>query len=345
MSFSGGCDSSLVLSAATVACRQNAHDDPIPITYRFSAAPDTDEHEYQQAMVDHLELGQWIVLDIDDADLVGPGATALLGEYGPSWPASMFATAAALRDIAPGLLLTGEGGDDVLGWRRLSPASDAARAVVRNHRVPPPPLIRAAAVDVMPRALRNRGARVAIDSAYAPDWLEPELRDRLVATAAELEAAEPRSTTRWLNYHLRLPWVWQATNNLQALHARLGFRWEAPLLSPAFLGALDGSTRWWEYRGRTALLRRHFAELLPGEIVERTSKASFGNVQFGPHTHEFAQAWDGTGCPDGVDAERLREHWLSDDPHIGTAMLLHHAWLAANPPRAERAHLCLGFRR
>ena len=245
------------------------------------------------------------------------------------WPAPAFATVAQLRGLEPGVFLTGEGGDDVLGPRRFSLTSDVVRYLVRGHRLPPWGLSRAALRGLVPAGVRARQTRDAIDAAYAPDWLRPDLRHGLIGQAAALDAREPLAPSRWLSYHLSLPWVWIGAHNLRALHAELGFRWEAPLLAPAFLGALEASTRWWEYRGRRALLRRHFSELLPSEIIERTTKASFGGVLFGQHTRAFAESWDGRGVPEGVDAPRLRASWLGDEPHIGTAMLLHQAWLAA----------------
>jgi hypothetical protein len=45
--FSGGCDSSLVLAAAVVACRRGGHDRPIPVTFRYPLLPETDENDFQ----------------------------------------------------------------------------------------------------------------------------------------------------------------------------------------------------------------------------------------------------------------------------------------------------------
>lgn len=327
VAFSGGCDSSLVLAAAVAICRRLGHVDPIPITYRYRESPATDEHEYQEAVVGTLKLRHWVVLELDDTDLIGPATTPLLMAYGSLWPAPAFATAAHLSDLEPGLFLTGEGGDDVLGPRRFSSSSDVARYLLRGHRLPPWALSRLAVRSLVPASLRTRRTRDAIDAAYAPDWLRPGVRRYLIEKAANLDGGEPLAPSRWLSYHLSLPWVWIAARNLRALHAELGFRWEAPLLAPGFLGALESSTRWWEYRGRAALLRRHFSELIPSKIIERRTKASFGGVLFGQHTRAFAESWDGRGVPEGVDAARLRASWLSDEPHLGTAMLLHRAWL------------------
>ncbi len=165
------------------------------------------------------------------------------------------------------------------------------------------------------------------------------MRATLVARAAVLDAGEPLSPRRWLEHHLVLPWVAVGLRNLRALHAALGFRWEAPLLDLQFLGALVGSTRWWEYRGRAELLRRHFADLVAPEVAERTSKASFTSVLFGASTRAFATAWDGTGVPDGVRPDRLRAEWLTQAPHIGTAVLLHIAWLASAGVRRDEPPL------
>jgi asparagine synthase (glutamine-hydrolysing) len=328
VAFSGGADSSLVLSAAVVVCRRHGHADPIPVTYRYANAARTDEREYQEAVVRELGLRDWTVLELADTDLVGPQATELLVEHGPLFPASAFATAAALRGLSPGLFLTGEGGDDVLGPRRWTAANHAARSLIRDRKLPPLRFARGALRGLVPAALRAGSTFADIDTAYAPDWLKAKSRRRLVEKAVVLEAREPLTPVRWLRYHLSLPWVSIGTHNLRALHDAVGFRWEAPLLSPSLLGALAGSTSWWEYRGRSALLHRHFGELLPAAVVERSTKALFGDVLFGPHTKAFARAWSGEGAPAGVDAERLRSIWLGEDPHIGTALLLQHCWLA-----------------
>jgi hypothetical protein len=96
---------------------------------------------------------------------------------------------------------------------------------------------------------------------------------------------------------------------------------------------MAGTVRWHEYRGRRHLLRELFADLLPAAIVERRGKVGFNNAFFGVHTRAFAERWDGTGTPEGVDARWLKDHWQSSTVSAGTAPLLHHVWLASERRR------------
>ena len=58
--FSGGCDSSLVLASCTRARREQGLPDPIAVTLRYDH-PSTDERTYQEAMIAHLQLRDWVV--------------------------------------------------------------------------------------------------------------------------------------------------------------------------------------------------------------------------------------------------------------------------------------------
>ena len=85
---------------------------------------------------------------------------------------------------------------------------------------------------------------------------------------------------------------------------------------------------------RTASLRALVPDLLPDEMLTRTSKAYFNNCYMARHTSEFAAGWDGSGVDSElVDADVLRSHWLGEQQHFFTAALLQQAWLAnvSNP--------------
>ena len=75
-------------------------------------------------------------------------------------------------------------------------------------------------------------------------------------------------------------------------------------------------------------------DLLPDDVLARTSKATFTAATWGDHTREFAARWDGSGVdPDLVDAEELRR---AGSPSTGTrstaALLQRHGWRAASSP-------------
>ncbi|MCU1459180.1 MAG: hypothetical protein JWL73_3272 [Actinomycetia bacterium] len=328
--FSGGCDSSLVLATATDVCRRLGAPDPVPLTYRFSGADGSDEQEYQELVVRSLGLRDWEIVDFgSDGDCLGPGAQASLHTTGLVWPATLHFRAGVYAGLGPGLLLTGEGGDEVLGLRRSSWLAEAARYVLRGRRVPPRGTTRQAMRSLAPHALRRRWATNEIDAAYGADWLHADLRRDLVARAAALAAEEPLSAADWGPYHLSMPRVWIGDHNVRAFAAAHGLRYEAPLMAPDFLAAVADQVPWWEFRGRDILLRHHFADVLPAAILERRTKSVFNEAYFGRHTRAFAARWDGTGLPEGVDARWLKDHWAGTGAiHAGTSMLLHQAWLA-----------------
>jgi asparagine synthetase B (glutamine-hydrolysing) len=323
--FSGGRDSSAVLAAAAEACRRSGHAAPVPVTLAFPEP--TGDEQYQEQVVEHLALTEWIVVRLDDPDLLGEPARAFVAAHGLVWPATFSVRADALAKLPPGLFLSGEGGDEVLGPRRASVAALPLRHLRRRQR-PPASSLRTACVAVAPRVLRSRlAARSLLAGGYGA-WLEPSLRSRYARRIADLGAAEPWRPARWAGYYLARPDVALGHAQVERLMAEAGHRWVAPLTSLRFVAAV-GAARWHQHRGRTDFLRTHFADRLPASVIERRDKARFNSVYFGPRTREFARRWDGTGLPPGVDAAWLKHHWATSPlVHSGTALLLHAAWLS-----------------
>jgi hypothetical protein len=119
VSFSGGHNSSLVLAAATRAARREHVPLSIPVTWRPTDAPRAEESAWQEAVVAALRLTDWIRLPTgDDLDFVGPVATDVLRRHGLLHPANAYFHAPLLKEAAGGTLLTGVGGDQVLGRLR-----------------------------------------------------------------------------------------------------------------------------------------------------------------------------------------------------------------------------------
>lgn len=325
--FSGGCDSSLLLALATSIARRAGVDDPLPITYRYRDAPGTDETAHQETMIRHLGLDEWLIVDVSEqADLLGDTATRALARHGPLWPPTVLTYDDVFRSIGPGVLISGEGGDEVFGPSRITPVVNLLREV-RWRRSPRPwiaPVLDSIAVAGPRRSRLRRG----IETGYRPDWIRHGERERLVDAAVRTLAAEPWSLGRALELHLRQPRVWIASRNIRAVAAVHGVDFRMPLLEPEFLGAL-AAIPLSQRRGRTALLERYFADDLPASIRGRSTKARFTSAFFGPRSRHFAAAWSGDGLPASVDARWLKDHWVqADEPHMGTAMLLHQAWLA-----------------
>jgi asparagine synthase (glutamine-hydrolysing) len=106
-----------------------------------------------------------------------------------------------------------------------------------------------------------------------------------------------------------------------------------PLLAPRFLAAIAhvGGRR--GLGVRTALMRALFAELLPEEVIARSSKARFDGAFWRADSRGFAEAWSGEGVDhDLVDPALLREEWLSPSPDARSVMLLQSAWLGLQQP-------------
>src|SRR3954453_15135855 len=79
VSFSGGRDSSAVLAAAAAVARREGLPLPVPVTIRAQNAPLSGESAFQEAVVRHLRLPDWIRIDIDDElDALGPYARRAL---------------------------------------------------------------------------------------------------------------------------------------------------------------------------------------------------------------------------------------------------------------------------
>ena len=63
VSFSGGRDSSAVLATAARVARREGLPLPVPITHRFPSASDTQETEWQEQVIRHLGLDDWVRID------------------------------------------------------------------------------------------------------------------------------------------------------------------------------------------------------------------------------------------------------------------------------------------
>jgi asparagine synthetase B (glutamine-hydrolysing) len=327
--FSGGCDSSLVLSTATQVRRRSGLPDPVPISFRFDGI-ESEERSFQEAMISWLGLTSWRVHDFGaDADFLGPVSLASLRRVGLFWPATLHFKADLYSSLPPGsVVLNGEGGDEVFGKRRLSPilfVAQRARYRIRPSRR----ALSAAAAALQPRPVRFRRTVNEINNNYWPDWLAERYRSAFVGDIARWESAEPLRPSRWPDFYRALPRTRILLHNYAEFGRRYGVNIASPLLDAAFMADVARFVSWRSYGDRTAILKRHFGDLLPEIIADRRTKAEFGSSYFGPYTRAFAERWDGSGLPEGVDGTWLKNLWTTGDVcHGGTSMLLHAAWLA-----------------
>lgn len=323
VAFSGGRDSSAVLAVATRLAARDGLEPPVPVTRVYPDAPRTDETRWQEAVIGHLGLTEWIRASFrDEHDLLGETARSSLRRHGVLWPPALHVHGAWYDQLGPGPLLTGEGGDDVIGNRRVAPLT----ALVRGVR-PSRTLVRHLARAVAPRPLRRRALAGDV-AGQAPRWLTPHARRQVVDAVVEEVVAEPlRYDRATLRTGRRRAWRVYAHN-----HARLatehGVDVVDPLLDSRFVAALARDGGPLGFVGRTATMRALFHDLLPDEVLARRTKALFNEAYMGASVAAFARDWDGSGVnTDLVDVGELRAEWLSDRPAPSSALLLHQAWL------------------
>jgi asparagine synthase (glutamine-hydrolysing) len=327
VSFSGGRDSSLVLTIAAAVAAREGLEAPIPVTVRVAGAPAAEENWHQDALVHHLGLREeWLRLEYPEGELdwVGPVAAGVLRRHGLLWPPNAFFHAPMFERARGGSLLTGVGGDQLMsGW-------DARRAieVVGGRTRPEPRDLLRVGLAFAPRPVR---AAALQRRTVAPEWLTAPARQEVVRLRAAEDVAEPRPWDR------RVRWV-ERRRGLAATRWSLGrIAQESdtlvlhPLADPAFAAALA------HVGGRTGLgdrrdiIRMLVADLLPEVLLGRGDKALFHEVFYSRPFREFVRDWDGGGVdPALVDARRLRAEWEEDVPHAQSALLIQAAWLSAS---------------
>jgi asparagine synthetase B (glutamine-hydrolysing) len=183
VAFSGGRDSSVLLAAAVTLARREGLPQPVPITLSYPDAPDTDEARWQQAVLDHLGITDRIVLTVhDEHDPLGPVATPVLLRHGLVWPPNFAPTVRLMTMARGGVLLTGEGGDEAFGLKRITPLTKLLKT---KGRVPPG--VYADTLGALaPAALRRRSA---LRGRYRRPWLRPDVEQTLASRDAADAAA------------------------------------------------------------------------------------------------------------------------------------------------------------
>jgi asparagine synthase (glutamine-hydrolysing) len=325
VAFSGGRDSSLILAAAVLAARRTGAPLPAAVTVRYPQLPETDEARWQELVLRHLGVDDWVRVDVEDElDLVGPVALPLLERHGPLYPANAHAIVPLLEAARGGSLLVGLGGDELLMAQRRQALMD----LIGRRRRPQPRDVRRIAGLLLPPALRRRVIRHApLDPAVT--WLTPEARD-LVERAERSSLDEPFRWDRAVADAAARRSLVLTADCLRRIGEAEDVTVAAPLLDPRFVAALTragGRTGW---GSRTAAMRAIAGDALPGEVLARTGKAVFNRGFFGRESRAFADSWSGEGVDRRlVDPERLRAAWREPDPDFRAAMLLQSAWAAA----------------
>jgi asparagine synthase (glutamine-hydrolysing) len=331
VSFSGGRDSSAVLAVAVRAARRAGLEAPIPATIRLPAAPEAEESLWQERVIAHLGLDDWLQLEVtDELDAVGPIARGALRRHGLLWPFNAHFHVPLLQAAHGGALVTGIGGDELFA----AAMSSRAAAVLAGRVRPVPRDVRRLAFYAAPRPLRRwwHGR----DQLPFP-WLTTAGSKAACAAFAALDAAEPRRLAARMAWLRGGPALTRGPASLIALAADAGAAISHPLLDRGLWAAIARTAPNGGYLGRTHAMKALFGGLLPDQILERSDKAGFDEVFFARHSRALAAAWNGEGAPaDLVDLGRLRAHWAAPNPRAQSYMLLQAAFLASSPERVEQ---------
>jgi len=332
VSFSGGRDSAAVLAAAVSLARREGLPDPIPATNVVQAATDADESSWQELVVRHLGLTDWIRVEHeDDLDLIGPYAEDVLIAHGLLWPPNAHFHLPLLRAAPGGSMLTGVGGDELYCAARRMRSAEVLSGAVR----PRPRDVLTVGFALSPHTVRT--AVMARRGSLEASWLRPRGRRLVTSLLAAESAAEPRRLDARLMWWRELRYLRVGSAALDLLAADTQTLLIHPLQDARFWTAVAREAGPLGFSGRTEGVRRLFGDLLPPPIVSRESKANLDEVFWTDRSRAFAREWDGSGVPARwVDADELAQHWATAHPSVASSTLLQAAWLASARDRVEQ---------
>lgn len=325
VSFSGGRDSSTVLAVAADVARTHQLPLPIPVSLRFPEVDGTDESDFQELVVRHIGLTEWLVLEPGETlDIMGDLATDLTRRHGLLYPPNVHFHAPICQALGGGTLLTGLGGDEV-----LEPQGDhELAAMLAGKVVPNQVLLRG----LLKRYIFRDRRRAQVHRQYDPyfPWLLPEAKQELLDRLVDWMMDDPLSAGRSLTAStFRMRYLHRAVNDLARMAEDYEISMLHPFLDPVFVGAVAERAGWTGPGSRTEMLRSLFGDLLPERLVERTSKAQFDDVFWGPLAAETAPSLPVERFSKHVDGPALRDFWRSDTPKGATFLIAKH--LRANP--------------
>lgn len=326
--FSGGRDSSAILALAVHVARLQGLPLPVPVTRRFLDAPESDENWWQETVIRHLGVEDWIREEIrDELDIVGPLAQQRLQRYGVIWSPLIHGDEYLLRYAAGGSIIDGEGGDEVLDPEphRVLPLA----RVVRYRRMRNPSRFRAAAGTLLPRHYRARRAVLRARAAEPlQPWLRPEVLAEVQREYALWQASQPLDARRSIMRVVQRRSGHILTLNRRAIAGDRNVDLRSPFLDRSVVVSVAVAAGALGYRNRAAALELICGDLLPADVIGRRSKASFGSAVIRRHTREFVESWSGGGLnSDLVDPEFLHRAWQQPRVNAMSTMLLQTAWL------------------
>ncbi len=328
VSFSGGRDSSAVLAVAVELARQEGLPAPVAITARF-AAEETAEDEWQQLVIDHLEVGEWVKVDIgEELDLLGPVGTGFIGRHGLRYPQNTHFHDPLLREAGGGTLLSGAGGDELFEPHRWARAALVLSGSVRPTRSDA--LVVGAALSPRPLRARvhHRGELVM------PGWLRPPGRRAFLRRVHGWVSRDPVRYDAHLEWWRRSRYIVHGQRSLALLASDHGAQFLAPFSEEPVLRSLALTQGRTGFASRTEAMAQLFGTFLPPSLIERRSKATFLSPLVGPATRAFARVAD----PSHLDLERwvdydaLRSAWTRESVDVRSLLALQICWLRSHRP-------------
>ena len=327
VSFSGGRDSSAILAVATHVARREGLPLPVPVTLRFPGRPDAQEDSWQELVLRHLGVEDWVRLPFDDElDALGPYAQAVLTRHGLLWPANVHSHLPIAGQAPGGTVITGFGGDELLTQDPL--CLRVNQVLGGKVRIQRRDVLRFAAC-FGPKPVRRAGMRHRLREVPPRPWLRCETQQAVIADEVNCLLAEP------LHWGDMIDQAWWRTryrrvaafslDQVASVHDTTVCNPFADVLVLAAIVQEGGRIG---FPSRTAAMQHLVGDLLPERLISRPSKAMFIGAFWNRHSTTFAAEWDGSGVdPDLVDVATLRGIWLGN-PDFRTLSLLQSAWLA-----------------
>jgi hypothetical protein len=324
VSFSGGRDSSALLALAMDVATREGLPAPVPVTARFQAA-ETEEAEWQELVLGHLDTSDWIRVDLaDELDLLGPAGSEFLGRHGLRYPQNTHFQDPLFRHALGGSLLSGAGGDELFEPHRWGRA-----ALVLSRSVP----IRRSDVLVVGAALSPRPVRSRLHyrgQLAMPQWLRPSGRRKLSRRVRLWVGDDKVRYDAHLDWWRRSRYLNHGQRSFQLLAEDRNVQFLAPFSEDQVLRALATEMGRSGFTSRTAAMQSLFGDLLPQAIIERQSKATFLSPLVGPQTRAFAEVAEPEAVlpPELVDPDALRTAWRQEQVDVRSLPALQLCWLA-----------------
>lgn len=325
VTFSGGRDSSLVLAVAANVARREGLPPPVAATINFVGIEAAEESSWQEMVMRHLGLAEWVHRDItDELDRVGPVVTELLMKHGVLWPLNVYVHQALIEHAAGGALMTGMFGDSVFGGGRFLRANQ----VLAGRKRPVPRDGLRVGLALAPKAARSRVLRRRTKDV---PWLLPTAQDEYRQRLAEGQAGTPRRWDRWMEWYSQRRAIEVSNQSMAATTDAVDALLVQPLSDPNLMAAMSMVGRTRGIGDRTDIMRSLFSSVLPDALLARPDKARFGAAFRRQTSETFINEWQGDGVDTSlVDPEILRREWQSGGTDGRSTLLLQSAWLHAN---------------